>query len=139
MIRRLTSVLAFSVMLAGCGVQGEAYQPRATPGSKSVIYLYRPYKFLSSQAAPLISCGHESIELESGGFYEFVEDTGPLTCAIAGEANSEYKFDAHAGERYFIKEEIDASGITTHARLIRMDPDVATDELKECSREGIKQ
>jgi hypothetical protein len=139
MIRRLTSVLTICIMLAGCGVQGEAYQPRPTPGSKSVIYLYRPYKFLSSQAAPLISCGHESIELESGGFYEFVEDTGPLTCAIAGEANSEYKFDADAGERYFIKEEIDASGLTTHARLIRMDPDVATDELKECSRQGIKQ
>jgi hypothetical protein len=139
MIRRLTSVLATCMLLAGCGVQGEAYQPRATPGSKSVIYLYRPYKFLSSQATPLISCGHESIELEPGGFYEFVEETGPLTCTIAGEANSEYKFDAHAGERYFIKEEIDASGLTTHARLIRMDPDVATDEIKECSRQGIKQ
>jgi hypothetical protein len=77
--------------------------------------------------------------LEPGGFYEFVEDSGQLTCLIVGETNSEYKFDAHAGERYFIKEVVDVDGLTTHARLVRMDPDVASDEMKECSRQGIRR
>jgi hypothetical protein len=130
---------AICMMLAGCGVQGDAYQPKPPPASRSVIYIYRPYKVLSSQAEPMITCGHESIELAAGGFDEFEEDGGTMTCAIATEPNSAYTFDAHAGERYFIKEEVDATGLTTHARLVRVDPDLANDELKECSRQGIKQ
>jgi hypothetical protein len=141
MIRALTGILTGSLclLLLGCGAQGESYQRKAVPGSQSLIYIYRPYKFLSSQAIPMITCGHESIELEPGGFYEFVEDSGQLTCVIVGEANSEYKFDAHAGERYFIKEVVDIDGLTTRARLVRMDPDVASDEMKECSRQGIRR
>jgi hypothetical protein len=141
MIRKLERIVAGAacILLAGCGAQGAAYQPRPTPGSQSLVYVYRPYKFLSSQATPMITCGNESIELEPGGFFEMVEDSGPKTCSIVGEATSEYKFDARPGERYFIKEEVEATGLTTHARLIRMDPDVARDQIKECSRQGSKQ
>jgi len=124
--------------LAGCGAQGDAYQARPTPASKALIYIYRPYKFLSSQSDPMITCGHESIELEAGGFYEFEEDPGQMTCEVATEANSGYKFEAHAGERYFIKEEVEAGGLTTHARLVMMDADVGGDEIRECSRQGIE-
>jgi len=141
MIRALTGILAVAgcVMLAGCGVQGETYERRPAPATMSLIYIYRPYKFLSSQSEPMITCGHESIELAAGGFDEFEEETGPVTCAIATEPNSAYTFDAHAGERYFIKEVVDADGLATHARLVRVDPDLASDELKQCSRQGIKQ
>jgi hypothetical protein len=140
MNRPLTVILgaAFCTMLYGCGPQGESYQSKPTPATKSLIYIYRPYKFLSAQATPMITCGHESFELDAGGFYEFEEDPGTLTCAVATDANSEYKFDAHASERYFIKEEVDASGLTTRVRLVPMDADVASDEIKECSRQGIK-
>jgi hypothetical protein len=127
------------MMLAGCGAQGEAYQPRSTPASRSVIYIYRPYGLLSSQATPMITCGHESIELEAAGFYEFLADSGPMTCAVATDNPTELKFDAHAGEQYFIKEIVETSGLTTHARLVMMDADVARDQIKECSRQGIKQ
>ena len=67
MIRALIGILA-CVMLAGCGAQGEPYQPRATPASQSVIYVYRPYGLLSSQTNPMITCGHDSIELELPAF-----------------------------------------------------------------------
>jgi hypothetical protein len=140
MRRTLTGIFVGTVCmtLAGCGAQGEAYQPKPTPASKALIYIYRPYKFLSSQSDPMITCGHESIELEAGGFYEVEEDAGQVACTIATEANSEFKFDAHAGERYFIKEEIDATGMTTHTRLVMMDADVGGDEIRECSRQGIE-
>jgi hypothetical protein len=127
------------VMLAGCGAQGEAYQPRATPASRSVVYIYRPYKFLSSEATPMITCGHESIELAAAGFYEFVEDSGPVTCAAATDTATEFKFDARAGEQYFIKEDVDSSGLGSHVRFTLMNAAVAGDEIKECSRQGIKQ
>jgi hypothetical protein len=140
MSRALTGMLAGAIcmMLAGCGAEGEAYQPRSTPASRSLIYIYRPYGLLSSQANPMITCGHESIELETAGFYEFLEDSGPVICTVATDP-TQLKFDAHAGEQYFIKEVVEASGLTTHTHLVMMDADVARDQIKECSRQGIKQ
>ncbi|MGA7872472.1 MAG: hypothetical protein WCA22_16420 [Candidatus Binatus sp.] len=141
MIRTRTAILAAAicVTLAGCGAQGEAYQLRATPASQSVIYIYRPYGLLSSQANPMITCGHESIELETAGFYEFVADSGPVTCVAATDTSAELKFDARAGEQYFIKEDVDSSGVGAHVRFKLMNTAVARDEIKECSRQGIKQ
>ena len=141
MIRSLTGILAGAVcaMLAGCGAQGEAYQPGALPASRSVIYIYRPYTLLSSQATPMVTCGHESIELEAAGFYEFVEDSGPVTCAAATDTTTQLKFDAHAGERYFIREDVESSGVGSRVRLKLMDAEVGGDQIKECSRQGIKQ
>jgi hypothetical protein len=135
MIRALIGILA-CMMLAGCGAQGEAYQPRATPASQSLIYVYRPYGLLSSQANPMITCGHDSIELETSGFYEFLADSGPVTCVAATDTTAELKFDAHAGEQYFIKEDVDSS---SHVRFKLTDAEVGRDEIKECSRQGIKQ
>ena len=83
----------------------------------------------------MITCGHDSIELETSGFYEFVADTGPVTCAAATDATADLKFDAHAGEQYFIREDVDGSRV----RFKLMDADVGRDEIKECSRQGIKQ
>jgi hypothetical protein len=139
MTRKLTRIFVLSIcaMLAGCGAQGEAYQPMPPPATKSLIYVYRPYKFLSSQAIPMVTCGHESIELEPGGYYAFEEDPGQVTCAVA-DSKTEYRFEARAGERYFIKEEVDASAAGSYARLLPMDPDVAGDQIRECSRQGIK-
>jgi hypothetical protein len=141
MIRTLSGILAGAVcmMLAGCGVQGEAYQPSATPASQSLIYIYRPYKFLSSEAAPMITCGHESIELAAGGFYEFAEDGGPVTCVAATDTATQFKLDAHAGEQYFIREDVDSSALGSHVQFRLMDGAVAADEIKECGRQGIKQ
>ena len=135
MIRASIAILA-CMMLAGCGAQGEAYQPSATPASQALIYVYRPYGLLSSQTNPMITCGHDSIELETSGFYEVVADGGPVTCVAATDGTGELKFDAHAGEQYFIKEDVDTSG---HVRFKLMDADVGRDQIKECNRQGIKQ
>ena len=135
-IRALTGLLA-CMMIAGCGAQGEAYQPRSTPAAQSVIYIYRPYSLLSSQSNPMITCGHDSLELEMSGFYEFVADSGPVTCAAATDTTAQLKFDAHAGEKYFIKEDVNTSG--THVQFKLMNAEVGEDEIKECNRQGIKQ
>jgi len=127
---------AVCVLLAGCGVQGDEYQPRRVSAEKSVVYLYRPFKVLGSSATPLVTCGHESIEMEPGGYYSFDEETGPVTCTAAG---AEYKFDARPGERYFIREDVDTvtQGGATHFKLMRAD--VGEDEIKDCRRQGMKQ
>jgi hypothetical protein len=140
MMRARAGVLAtvICMMVAGCGAQGEAYQPRPVPAARSIIYVYRPYALLSSQSSPMITCGHESIELESAGFYEFVADSGPMTCAATTDASAELRFDARAGERYFIREEVDSGTLKTQVRLKLMNIEVGEDQIKECSRQGIK-
>lgn len=135
MIRALIATLA-CMTLAGCGAQGEAYQPRATPASQALIYVYRPYGLLSSQSNPMITCGHESIELETSGFYEFLADSGPVSCAAATDSAAQLQFDAHDGEQYFIREDVNSGG---HVQFKLMDADVGRDQTKECSRQGIKQ
>lgn len=127
------------MMLAGCGAQGEPYQPMAIPASKGVIYIYRPYKFLSSEATPMITCGHDSIELAAGGYFESVEDSGPVTCVAATDAKTELKFDARAGEQFFIKEDVDPVGLGSHVRFSLMNAAAAGEEIRECNRQGIKQ
>ncbi|HEV2171409.1 MAG TPA: hypothetical protein VGR40_10695, partial [Candidatus Binatus sp.] len=89
---KIATIATVCVMLAGCGAQGEPFQP-LSPGSQAVIYVYRPYKVLSSQSIPMITCGHESFELDPGGYYAFREEPGQVSCAINGSA-AEYKFEA---------------------------------------------
>jgi hypothetical protein len=135
----ICGLAAVCVMLAGCGVQGDEYQPQRVPAEKSVVYLYRPFKVLGSSATPMVTCGHETIEMEPGGYYSFEQESGPVTCITAGETKVGYKFDAHPGERYFIREDVDTltQGGATHFKLMRAD--VAEDEIKDCRHQGIKK
>ncbi len=87
----------------------------------------------------MITCGHESIELAAGGFYEFAENGGPVTCVAATDTGAQFKLDTHAGEQYFIREDVDSSALGSHVRFRLMDGAVAADEITECSRQGIKQ
>jgi hypothetical protein len=140
MFAKLTFALALgalSMILAGCGAQGDEYQPRPVPAEKSVVYLYRPYKVLGTSATPIVTCGSETIEMEPGGYYAFDQESGPVTCAAASE--TEYKFDARPGEQYFVREDVDtiAQGGHTHFTLVRAD--IATDEIKDCRRQGMKK
>jgi hypothetical protein len=135
---KLTILLVLCFALAGCGAQGEPFQPERPIASKAVIYVYRPYKALSSQAIPMVTCGHESFELDPGGYYAIKEDPGQVTCAIADEP-AQYKFEAHAGEQYYVEEVVDASATGSHARLELVRASLAQDEIKDCSREGIKE
>ena len=115
-------------------MQGDAYQPKPPPAEKSLIYLYRPYKVLGAGATPVITCGHESIELQAGGFDDFESESGTVVCSAAGEPNSEFKFETHPGERYFIREDVEGG---THFTLMKAS--VGSEEIKDCRLQGIKQ
>src|SRR5260370_5784131 len=92
---------AVALLLSGCAAQGDEYQPRRVPAEKSIVYIYRPYKVLGSSATPMVTCGHETIEMEPGGYYAFEEQSGPITGAAARETKVEYKFDAQPPEPHF--------------------------------------
>ena len=134
---RLTTIFAVCFALAGCGAQGEPFTPLRPAATKAVIYVYRPYKVLSSQMIPMVTCGHESFELDPGGYYAIKEDPGEVTCAIA-DSPAQYKFEAHEGEQYYIEEVVDAGATGSHARLVLVDASLARDEIKDCSLQGVK-
>jgi hypothetical protein len=74
------------------------------------------------------------------GFYEFVADSGPITCASTNDPSAELKFDAHPGEQYFIREDVESSGLaSSHVKFKLMDADVGRDQITQCNRQGIKQ
>jgi hypothetical protein len=130
-------VAATCVFFAGCGANGEAYTARPVPASKSVIYIYRPYTVLSSDAAPMVTCGHESIELYPGGYYSIVEEGGPITCSVAAAGAAVQKFEAHAGEEYFIKEDVASALQGGRTQLTVVSPAVGHDEIANCRLQGI--
>ncbi len=141
MIRTLVRFAAgaFCLALAGCGVQGEAYQPRPVPVAKSLIYLYRPYVFYASAITPVVTCGPETIELEAGGFYSYSLDPGPVLCSATTESSTQLKFDAHSGEEYYVKEEVSAGnlGSSGSAKFTLVSNAVGQQEIANCRKQGI--
>ncbi len=100
---KMLGAAAFAFTLAACFLGGESYQPvTAVPAAKAVVYVYRPYRVLSSFASPMITCGHESIEIDSGAYHAFIVDSGPIKCSVAA---SEVQFEARPGEQYYVKED----------------------------------
>ena len=139
MIRKLfcLGVGVICVHLAGCGAQGEAYQPRPVPAAKSVIYLYRPYLYYELSSLPMITCGSESIELEGGGYYSWIQNSGAVKCTSSTEGTTPLTFDAHPGEEYFIKEEVASGGLGRHPQFTLMKPEIAREEIKDCRKQGV--
>jgi hypothetical protein len=134
MLRKTLWLAMVSATLIGCAA-GEPYQPLPVSSSKSVIYIYRPSGLLQSTKSQMVTCGHESIEIDSGGYYSFFENSGPVSCS-AGE-NPLVQFEAHPGEEYFIKEVVAPiySGSKTQLTLVRAS--IARDEIALCRMQGI--
>jgi hypothetical protein len=128
--------LSAIVLAGGCGVQGEAYEPLPVPAAKSVIYIYRPYSVAGSSSAPMITCGHESIELQPGGYHVFIEDGGPISCTTSTDASPVLQFDARAGGEYYIKEVIVSPLVDARARFSLVNTPTARREIAECRQQA---
>jgi hypothetical protein len=138
-IWRALLVASFGLVVAGCGAQGEIYQPLPVPVAKSVIYLYRPYVFYSASTVPIATCGQESIELEGGGYYSFINDAGPVTCSATTEGSTPLKFDAHAGGEYYVKEEVSAGTLSGRTQFTLMSTGAGRTEIAACKKQGIAE
>jgi hypothetical protein len=124
---------------AGCGPVGDAYQQLPVPVEKSVIYLYRPYVFYTASNAPVVTCGQESIELEGGGYYSFINEAGTVTCSAATDGSTPLKFDAHPGEEYYVKEDVAAAATGGKVQFTLMNTNAGRAEIVACKKQGIPQ
>jgi hypothetical protein len=119
-------------LLAGCFLAGESYQPVPVPAARAVVYVYRPFSVIGSQTFPLITCGRESIEIDNGAYRAFIVETGPLRCSAAGGSSpAELKFEARAGEQYFIREVVSGGG----AQLTMMSAKTGESEIQDCTKQ----
>lgn len=121
------------MFVSGCSLSGEAFHSQAVPPAKSVIYIYQPPAFFTFKDSPMVTCGHESIEVQPGSYYSFVEESGTIKCAVADVPNSEIKFEAQSGEEYFVKELRESGGAS---RLTQVRASLAHDEIAKCRRQG---
>ncbi len=121
--------VACLLMLAGCFLAGESYQPVPVPAARAVVYVYRPYSILGTQTLPMVTCGKESIEIDPGAYHAFIVDSGPLTCSAG--ANAQVKFEARISEQYFIRENVS----TANVQLAMVSAKTGQDEIQECSKQ----
>jgi hypothetical protein len=120
---------ACALLLAGCFLAGESYEPVAVPAARAVVYVYRPYGILGSQTFPMVTCGKESIEIDPGAYHAFIVDTGPLACSAG--PNAEVKFEARVSEQYFIRENVSSASV----QLTMVSAKSGQDEIQECSKQ----
>lgn len=134
---RLLASAMLALGLAGCTVQGQAYQPRPVPTSVSVIHVYRPYHFYGSLITPRVTCAKQSVDLKPGAFVSYYANSGPVTCTASTEAKTQFRFDARPGEQYFIKEEVVPGNIVGRVHFTLVHPDVAREEIQKCHQQQV--
>jgi hypothetical protein len=136
MLRLVLSLIIGALVLGAAGcleIQGQDYQPVPTSASRTVIYIYRPWHFLGSGDSPMVTCGHDSIELDAGGYHTFYDDAGQISCTAAAAGNPQLKFDAEPGVAYYVREEYGSRGL----QFALVDSDVAKSEIKSCRLQSV--
>jgi hypothetical protein len=69
---RLLFALAGTLVLAGCAAKGPAFTDAPPPGSKALVYIYRPYNlWMSTQDAGFDANGKRVGFLDAGGYTFF--------------------------------------------------------------------
>jgi hypothetical protein len=132
MNRAAASILALSLMLAGCAVEGRPFE-RVPPQPKSaVIYVYRPYAYGSSLLRPAVTCGDDTARIGPGGYHAYVVPAGEtVTCTMHTETQD--VVEVHTDQRvYYIREEFSWGLLTGHPHLNPIDADTAQREIQTC-------
>lgn len=132
-MRAIHGLTFVSIMIAaaGCWQFGDQYRPVTTPAEKAVITIYRPYHVASASETPMLTCGHESIEMDPGRFQTFIDKPGPVVCSAPGSPD-QLKFETRAAEQYFVKVEV---GAREHARFTLLSAKDAEPEVAKCTKQ----
>ncbi len=135
---KLRSVIATTaVLLAGCAVEGSAYQ-RVTPApNKAVVYVYRTYPTAGwgSGAQAIVNCGDNSVALGPGGYHRFTFEPGEVLCTSHTENTAQVQLNAQAGHDYYIRQWLSMGLVLPRVYLEEVEPDTAQADIQSCKRQ----
>lgn len=132
---RIAYALAAAAALAsaGCFAQGKAFE-RITPSStQAIVYVYRPYHVTGSADDPMVTCGHGTIAIRSGGYHPFTSEPGTITCTT--DAGGRVSFEVRPGEEYFVREVVTMHLGPDRASLVKVGHGVGMDQISSCAKE----
>lgn len=122
-------------LLAGCAVTGRPFAPVHAHSERSVIYVYRPYRYAGSLIAPAVTCGNSAVKIGPGGYHAFVVKPGMVRCGADTEMGDEVELAIAPGTVNYIKEEIGWGVLIGHPHLYPMDADTAQNEVRSCCKQ----
>ncbi len=124
------ALLIATLALAGCEVEGPAFKRMVRPGTKAIIYVYRPYHYMGSIDEPEITCGSDTIGIGAGGYHAFVEDPGTIKCSAATAPANPVTFEARAETDYFVREVVSEGLASNPVTLTKVDRATGLDEIE---------
>jgi hypothetical protein len=129
--RAAAAMLALAgLSAAGCFAQGEPFKRVAPSSTMAIVYVYRPYHVSGSADDPMITCGHDSIAIRSGGYHAFIAEPGTISCSTDGGAR--VSFEVRPEREYFVREEVVMKLGPDAPSLVKVGHDEGMDEISSC-------
>jgi hypothetical protein len=128
------AVLAAYLVLAGCAVQGSAYEHTAVAPDRAAIYVYRTYPTagIGSAVKTSVTCADQSVRLGPGGYHRFEVDPGDILCSSQTENTAQVQFTAKAGHEYYVKQSLSIGLVVAHDYLEQVGAEAAQADLETC-------
>jgi hypothetical protein len=118
---------------AGCFAQGEAFKRIPPSSTRAIVYVYRPYHVTGSADDPMVTCGHDSIAIRSGGYHAFIADPGTITCTT--DAGARVSFEVRPEQEYFVREEVAMRLGPDAPSLVKVGHGEGMDQISSCVRD----
>jgi hypothetical protein len=127
-------IIAFvALLLAGCFAEGEAFKRVPPSTTKGIVYVYRPYHLTGSANDPMVTCGHDTLAIRSGGYHAFVADPGTITCTT--DAGASVSFEVRPEQEYFVRERVAMEMPADRVSLVKVGRGTGLDEIDSCVQE----
>jgi hypothetical protein len=122
--------LAAGFLAAGCFAEGTAFKRLPPSSTKAVVYVYRPYHVMGSADDPMLTCGHDTLAIRSGGYHAFVTDPGTITCTT--DAGARISFEVRPGQEFFVREDVAIKLGPDTPSLVKVSRGEGMDQISSC-------
>ena len=132
-MRLAPTLLALSILVPGCAVQGLLFEKAYAPPDHATIYVYRPYSYACLLLRPTVTCGDDTARIGPGGYHAFVVPAGQkVECSVESSETADVVEIQAQPRVYYIKEQFGWGVLTGHPHLNPMDADKAQSEIQRC-------
>jgi hypothetical protein len=115
---------------AGCFAWGQPFKRIPPNSTTAIVYVYRPYHVAGSADDPMVTCGHDTIAIRSGGYHAFIADPGTITCAT--DSGARVSFEVRPEQEYFVREGVAMRLGPDAPSLVKVDHGEGMDQITSC-------